>query len=65
MSEMHLQADSVKAAGPNHAVEVGRATFNTMAEDGSPIAHIDNYVVAWHKGDDGVWRYTTDIFNEQ
>ena len=65
MSEMHLQADSVKAAGPNHAVEVGRATFKTMGEDGSPVAHVDNYVVAWHKGDDGVWRYTTDIFNEQ
>jgi len=60
---MKLVADNVRPLGPNHAVEVGHSEYNLVAEDGSLSAVVDNYVVVWQKGSDGVWRYVTDIFN--
>ena len=63
LKNMKLVADDVRPLGANHAVEVGHSEYSAVAEDGSMTPGIDNYVVVWHKGDDGVWRYVTDIFN--
>ncbi len=58
-----LIVDSVRPMGEAYAVEVGHSTYMAIGESGEETPGSDNYVVVWHKGDDGVWRYTTDIFN--
>lgn len=61
--DVQLTADNVRPMGEDFAVEVGHGTYDTMAEDGSRVPNRIDYVITWHRGDDGVWRYTTDIFN--
>jgi len=61
--DVQLTADHVRPIGGDYAVEVGHGTYDTMGEDGARVANRVNYIIVWHKGDDGVWRYTSDIFN--
>ncbi len=63
LQDLKLVADDVRPLGANHAVDIGHLEYNAVAEDGSKTPTVDNYQVVWHKGDDGVWRYVTDMFN--
>ena len=63
LKDLSLMADDVRPLGENHAVEVGHGDYMAVGEDGTLTPTSINYVVVWHKGDDGVWRYATDIFN--
>jgi uncharacterized protein (TIGR02246 family) len=65
LKELTLITDDVRPLGKNHAVEVGHSVYQAVADDGSHSPGTDNYVVVWHKGDDGVWSYVTDIFNSR
>jgi len=61
--DVELIASNVRPMGADYAVEVGQGTYDTIGEDGTRATTTIDYVITWHKGDDGVWRYTTDIFN--
>lgn len=61
--DLELVTDNVRPMGADYAVEVGHSTYVLVGEDGTRTPGRDNYVNVWHKGEDGVWRYTTDIFN--
>lgn len=63
LKDLRLVVDEVRALGPDHAVEIGHSEYSALAEDGSRSPGIDDYQVVWHRGDDGVWRYVTDMFN--
>ena len=63
LQELKLVTDEVRPIGPDHAVELGHSEYIAVAEDGSRSPGIDDYQVVWHKSDDGVWRYMTDMFN--
>ena len=57
--------DEVRPAGDDYAIEIGHVEFDQADEDGTLFSVTLNYVVNWHKGEDGVWRLAIDIFNEQ
>ncbi len=61
LKDMTLVTDEVIEAG-DHAIEIGRAVYTAIGADGSETPTSDKYVVVWHKGEDGVWRYLVDIF---
>jgi len=61
--DVTLVTDEVRRLGSDHAVEIGHSTYYSVAEDGKKSPGSDNYQVVWHRGEDGVWRYTTDMFN--
>ena len=63
--DMKLVADDVRPLGPDYAVEIGHSEYMAIAEDGSRTPGVDNYEVLWHKGEDGVWLYVTDMFNSR
>jgi uncharacterized protein (TIGR02246 family) len=63
LKDLQLVTDEVRPLGPDHAVEIGHSDRTAVAEDGSRSPGIDDYQVVWHRGDDGVWRYVTDMFN--
>ena len=63
LKNLKLVTDEVRSLGPDHAVEIGHSEYSAIAEDGSSSPGIDDYQVVWHRGDDGVWRYVTDMFN--
>jgi uncharacterized protein (TIGR02246 family) len=63
LKDLKLVTDEVRPLGPDHAVEIGHSEYTAVAEDGSSSPGIDDYQVIWHKGEDGVWRYITDMFN--
>jgi uncharacterized protein (TIGR02246 family) len=63
LKDLNLVADEVRPLGPDHAVEIGHSEYTAIAEDGSRSPGSDDYQVVWHRGDDGVWRYITDMFN--
>jgi uncharacterized protein (TIGR02246 family) len=63
LEDLQLVADEVRPLGPDHAVEIGHSEYTAIAEDGSRSPGMDDYEVVWHKGEDGVWRYVTDMFN--
>jgi uncharacterized protein (TIGR02246 family) len=63
LKDMKLVTDEVRPLGPDHAVEIGHSEYTAIAEDGSRSQGIDDYQVVWHRGDDGIWRYITDMFN--
>lgn len=63
LKNLKLVADEVRSLGPDHAVEIGHSEYIAIEEDGSRSAKIDDYQVVWHRGDDDVWRYITDMFN--
>ena len=63
LKDLKLVVDEVRALGSDHAVEIGHSEYSTIAEDGSRSPRIDDYQVVWHRGEDGVWRYMTDMFN--
>jgi len=65
LQDLKLVVDEVRPLGPDHALEIGHSEFIAIAEDGSKSPGIDDYQVVWHKGDDGVWRYITDMFNSR
>lgn len=65
LQDIKLISDDVRPMGEDYAVEVGRATYMAVGEDGSRTPTTDDFVVVWHKGEDGVWRYMTDIFNSR
>lgn len=65
LQDLKLVTDEVRPLGLDHAVEIGHSEYTAIAEDGSKSPGIDNYQVVWHKGDDGVWRYVTDMFNSR
>jgi len=65
LKDMKLVVDEVRPLGPDHAVEIGHSEYTAIAEDGSRSPGADNYEVVWHRGDDGVWRYVTDMFNSR
>jgi len=65
IDDLALVADEVRPLGDRHAVEIGHSEYMSVDADGSRTPAIDNYVVVWHKGDDGVWRYVSDIFNSR
>jgi hypothetical protein len=55
--------DEVKLLGPHHAAEIGRSQYTAVAEDGSRSPGTDDDEVVWRRGDDGAWRYLTDMFD--
>ncbi len=63
LKDLKLVTDEVRSLGPDHAVEIGHSEYSAIGEDGSRSPGIDDYQVVWHRGDDGVWRYVTDMFN--
>lgn len=63
--ELTLVTDEVRRLGNDYAVEIGHSTYHAVSEDGETSPGTDNYQVVWHRGEDGVWRYTTDMFNER
>jgi uncharacterized protein (TIGR02246 family) len=63
LKDLKLVADEVRSLGSDHAVEIGHSEYSAIGEDGSRSPRIDDYQVVWHRGDDGVWRYVTDMFN--
>ena len=65
LRDLALVTDEARPLGENHAVEIGHSTYQAVAKDGSLSPGIDNYVVVWHKGKDGVWSYVTDVFNNR
>lgn len=65
LKNLALVADEVRPLGEDHAVEVGHSTYQAVAKDGSLSPGVDNYVVVWHKGKDGLWMYVTDVFNSR
>ena len=65
LKNIKLVADEVRPLGTDHAVEIGHSEYTAVAEDGSLSPGIDNYQVVWHRGDDGVWRYVSDMFNSR
>jgi uncharacterized protein (TIGR02246 family) len=54
LRNLALVVDEVRPLGKDHAVEIGHSTYQEVAADGSLSPGIDNYVVVWHKGKDGV-----------
>ena len=65
LKDVQLVTDYVRPIGEGYAVEIGHSLFNEVQADGSTIPASDNYVVVWHKGEDGVWRLITDTFNRR
>ena len=65
LEDLKLVTDDVRSLGADHAVEIGHSEYSAIAEDGSRSRGIDDYQVIWHRGDDGVWRYVTDMFNSR
>jgi len=65
LQNVTLITDEVRPLGENYAVEIGRSTYQAVAEDGSTTPGGDDYQVVWHKGADGKWRYVTDMFNSR
>ena len=63
LTDLALIVDEVRPLGADHAVEIGRSTYQAVSEDGQPTTGSDDYQVVWHRGEDGVWRYVTDMFN--
>ena len=63
LKDVKLVTDAVRPLGDNYAVELGRAEYKAVGEDGSMTPVTDDYVVVWHKGEDGVWYYVNDMFN--
>ncbi len=63
LKNLTLTVEEVRELGAGYAVEIGRSTFQAVGEDGSLTPGTHNYQVVWHKGQDGVWRYITDMFN--
>jgi len=63
LKDLALIVDEVRPLGDNHAVEIGHSTYKSAAEDGQLVPGSDDYQVVWHRGEDGVWRYVTDMFN--
>lgn len=63
LKDLKLTATDVRPIGDNYAIEIGEASYNAAGEDGSLTPVTDDYVVVWHKGEDGVWRYMNDMFN--
>jgi len=61
--DLTLVTDEVRRLGSDHAVEIGHSIYHTVSEDGKKSPGSDNYQVVWHRGEDGVWRYATDMFN--
>lgn len=65
LKNLKLVTDEVRSLGPDHAVEIGHTEYSAIAADGSSSPGADDYQVVWHRGDDGVWRYITDMFNSR
>ena len=65
LKDLKLDTDNVRPMGDDYAVEVGRVSYNALGEDGSLTPVTDDYVIVWHKGEDDVWRFITDIFNSR
>lgn len=63
LKDLTLTTDMVIALGDNRAVEIGHSNYTSTAADGTSMSGGHNYQVVWHKGEDGVWRYVTDMFN--
>jgi len=63
LEDLKLVVDEVRPLGSDHALEIGHSEYYAVAEDGSRSPTVDDYQVVWHKGEDGVWRYVTDMFN--
>ena len=63
LKNLALIVDEVRPLGPNHAVEIGHSTYKVAGENGQIVSGSDDYQVVWHRGEDGVWRYVTDMFN--
>ncbi|MEZ5557854.1 MAG: SgcJ/EcaC family oxidoreductase [Pseudomonadales bacterium] len=64
IQQLELIVDEVRPLGTDYAVEIGRSVYRAVAADGSSEPATDNYVVVWHRGLEGEWRYVTDIFNQ-
>lgn len=65
LQNIKLNTDEVRPAGENYAVEFGHVEYDQADADGAIFSITGNYVVNWHKGEDGIWRYVSDIFNER
>lgn len=65
IEDLKLVADEVRPLGPDHAVEIGHSEYQAVGKDGKLSPTTANYVVVWHKANDGVWYYVTDIFNSR
>lgn len=65
LKDLKLETDNVRPMGDDFAVEVGRVSYKAVGEDGSLTQVTDDFVVVWHKGENGIWRYATDIFNSR
>ena len=65
LQNLKLVTEEVRPAGDAHAIAIGRILYEVSALDGTKTLFTGNYVVVWHRDEDGVWRYVSDIFNER
>ncbi len=65
LQNLKLVTEEVRPAGDAHAIDIGRILYEVSAVDGTKTLFTGNYVVVWHRDEDGVWRYVSDIFNER
>lgn len=59
LSAISLHSEQVTPMGPDMAYEIGTATLQTS--QGPAQA---KYVVIWKRGEDGLWRWHVDIWND-
>lgn len=65
LKDLRLDTDNVRPMGEDYAVEIGRVSYKAVGEDRSLTPVTDDFVVVWNRGEDGIWRYQTDIFNSR
>jgi uncharacterized protein (TIGR02246 family) len=65
LQNLKLVAEEVRPAGDAYAIDIGRILYEVSVADGTRISFTGNYVVVWHRDEDGVWRLVSDIFNER
>ena len=65
IQDLNLVTDSVQPMGDDYALEIGHADYMAVGAEGTLTPTTDDYVVVWHKGEDGVWYYMNDMFNSR
>ena len=63
ISDVKLDTAKVRPLGDDYALELGDVRYRQKQDDGSAMPVHMKYQIIWHRGDDGVWRYLSDMFN--
>ena len=62
LADIALTTVEVEEVG-DLANEVGTFTGTVPGEGGARVPLTGKYIVVWHRGNDGTWRYHRDIWN--